>query len=594
MKQQSLFRHGRISLLTVFYGSILLLLSVTVCALSFRQKKGELLSEVNIRLTQAGNAYQHLTDQFWAMYLPLYENKSEDYRLLQNYASTESEAELTPVERYELSEVLARLVVRDERIKWVAVYSPHRTINYIYYASSIDGTGTGVLSVLPENFPFSEQIKRKSSLMEIYGEVWSEDSRVNGTLAIAGGMPGLSGGVLMFGCDTSQITQITTENLQFESLQFGILSSSGELLYFTGSQPCSLPEEIIVNGSGVFETETGRWYAAVDPYTRESGTVYYMIEWRELFWSASSNARTLLLVILLLAAVSVVLFGAQLHQISSEVSRIQQGLVSLGEKQLDVRIEGRFRQTELAQIAASINQMAAKLKENIDKAYYYQIKHQQAEMQELQSKFNPHFLYNSLDLFRARCYENGDDETAELITQTASIFRTFIGTQTFIPLQQELAFSQRYLAIYRARYSDAMQVLYDIDTEVLEYGIIRNVLQPLIENYFSHGIDPSRQDNVLLFRGYLLNETTYVLSVEDNGFGMDEEALQTLNVRLQEPIATEKESYGLKNLHQRLQLYYGPGCGLHLRSNPDGGLIAEMRVLRRTPEQEEKDEDRIR
>ena len=80
-----------------------------------------------------------------------------------------------------------------------------------------------------------------------------------------------------------------------------------------------------------------------------------------------------------------------------------------------------------------------------------------------------------------------------------------------------------------------MQILYDIDKEVLQYGIIRNVLQPLIENYFAHGFDPSRQDNILQFRGYIRDEDTYVLTVEDNGFGMEEDALQTLNAPLQEP-----------------------------------------------------------
>ena len=113
-----------------------------------------------------------------------------------------------------------------------------------------------------------------------------------------------------------------------------------------------------------------------------------------------------------------------------------------------------------------------------------------------------------------------------------------------------------------------------------------DVLQPLIENYFAHGFDPSRQDSILQFRGYIRDEDTYVLTVEDNGFGMEEDALQALNAHLQEPIATEQESYGLKNLHQRIQLYYGPKCGLVIRKNPTGGLIAELCVLRKKPEED--------
>lgn len=486
---------------------------------------------------------------------------------------------------HDISSVLAQLTIRDDRIHWIAAYSPLRKVNYIYYASSRDGTGVGTMEVLPMDFPFMEQMLNKSSLMEIYGQIDSGDPRLANTIAVAGGTPALSKGVLLFGYGISQIQQLAEENLPLSSLQFEILGNDGQLLYNSGKEHVELPDAVIQNGSGVFQTDSGRWFAAVDPFTERGGTVYYTISWQELFLRSNANTPQLLIAILLLSALSILVFCLTMRAINREVRTIQEGLNALGQNQLDYRIGGNFYQAAFADIAHSINKMAESLKENIDKAYYYQLKHKEAEMQELQAKFNPHFLYNSLDVFRARCYENGDDETAELIAQTASVFRGFIGAQTFIPLQQELAFSQRYLAIYRARHNDAMQILYDIDKEVLQYGIIRNVLQPLIENYFAHGFDPSRQDNILQFRGYIRDEDTYVLTVEDNGFGMEEDALQALNTHLQEPIATEQESYGLKNLHQRIQLYYGPKCGLVIRKNPTGGLIAELCVLRKKPEE---------
>ncbi len=589
-KAQPIRQRGNIFLLVgIFYWSLLILMSVFVCTLSYQQKKSEILADVNIRLTQVGSAYQNLTDQFWVSYLPIFENKTTSYRLLRDYFAVPDEDGLTPVEMHDISNVLAQLAVRDDRIQWIAAYSPVRKVNYIYYASSRDGTGAGTMEtmeILPADFPFMEQMLNKSSLMEIYGEVDSEDPRLADTIAVAGGTPALSKGVLLFGYGISQIQQLAEENLPLSSLQFEILSNDGQLLYNSGTEHIELLDEVIQKGSGVFKTDSGRWFATIDPFTERGGTVYYTISWAELFWKSNTNTPQLLIAILLLSALSVLVFGLTMRTINREVHTIQEGLNALGQNQLDYRIEGNFYQAAFTNIAQSINKMAESLKENIDKAYYYQLKHKEAEMQELQAKFNPHFLYNSLDVFRARCYENGDDETAELIAQTASVFRGFIGAQTFIPLQQELAFSQRYLAVYRARHNDAMQILYDIDKEVLQYGIIRNVLQPLIENYFAHGFDPSRQDNILQFRGYIRDEDTYVLTVEDNGFGMEDDALQALNAHLQEPIATEQESYGLKNLHQRIQLYYGSKCGLVIRKNPTGGLIAELCVLRKKPEED--------
>lgn len=572
-------------LIGAFYWIILILTSLFVCALSYEQKKSEILADVNIRLTQVGNAYQNLTEQFWESYLPIFENRTTSYLLLRDYFAVPDDDGLTPVELHDISNVLAQIVVRDDRIQWIAAYSPVRKVNYIYYAASQTGTGVGIMEALPDDFPYMEQMQQKNNLMEIYGEIESERSQLRNTIAVAGGTPALTKGVLLFGYGISQIQQFAKENLPLESLQFEIISNEGRLLYHSGEEHIELPEEIFQAGSGVFQTDTGKWYAMVDPFTTRGGTVYYTIDWKELFLKSNASMPQLLTAILQLSALSILVLCLVMRTIQREARRIRDGLDALGQNQLDYRIGGNFYQAAFADIAHSINKMAESLKENIDKAYYYQLKHKEAEMQELQAKFNPHFLYNSLDVFRARCYENGDDETAELIAQTASVFRGFIGAQTFIPLQQELAFSQRYLAIYRARHNDAMQILYDIDKEVLQYGIIRNVLQPLIENYFAHGFDPSRQDNILQFRGYIRDEDTYVLTVEDNGFGMEEDALQTLNAHLQEPIATEQESYGLKNLHQRIQLYYGPKCGLVIRKNPTGGLIAELCVLRKKPEE---------
>lgn len=572
-------------LIGAFYWIILILTSLFVCALSYEQKKSEILTDVNIRLTQVGNAYQNLTEQFWESYLPIFENRTTSYLLLRDYFAVPDDDGLTPVELHDISNVLAQIVVRDDRIQWIAAYSSVRKVNYIYYAASQTGTGVGIMEALPDDFPYMEQMQQKNNLMEIYGEIESERSQLRNTIAVAGGTPALTKGVLLFGYGISQIQQFAEENLPLESLQFEIISNEGRLLYHSGEEHIELPEEIFQAGSGVFQTDTGKWYAMVDPFTTRGGTVYYTIDWKELFLKSNASTPQLLTAILQLSALSILVLCLVMRTIQREARRIRDGLDALGQNQLDYRIGGNFYQAAFADIAHSINKMAESLKENIDKAYYYQLKHKEAEMQELQAKFNPHFLYNSLDVFRARCYENGDDETAELIAQTASVFRGFIGAQTFIPLQQELAFSQRYLAIYRARHNDAMQILYDIDKEVLQYGIIRNVLQPLIENYFAHGFDPSRQDNILQFRGYIRDEDTYVLTVEDNGFGMEEDALQALNAHLQEPIATEQESYGLKNLHQRIQLYYGPKCGLVIRKNPTGGLIAELCVLRKKPEE---------
>ncbi len=268
---------------------------------------------------------------------------------------------------------------------------------------------------------------------------------------------------------------------------------------------------------------------------------------------------------------------------------INDGLHQIGQNDLDHQLPVNFHQNGLPEIAQSINQMTIHLRENINRAYYYELKQREAELSELQSKFNPHFLYNTLEMLRSRCQLNGDDATADLITQLSAIFRGFIGSQTFIPMSEELAFSKRYLALFGARYEDRVQIRYDFDKEILKYGIIRNLFQPLIENYFVHGFDTSNEENYILLKGKSLDDKTMILIMEDNGSGMSPEDMEALNAKLHEPIQISTESYGLKNLHQRLRLFYGGDCGLTIYPNPTAakGISIQMTALKMTCEEYE-------
>ena len=267
--------------------------------------------------------------------------------------------------------------------------------------------------------------------------------------------------------------------------------------------------------------------------------------------------------------------------ISKEVSVIRDGLNEIGENNLDYQIPAHFNQSGLLEIAQSINRMTMSLKENINRAYYYELKQREAELSELQSKFNPHFLYNTLEMLRSRCYQNRDEATADLITQLSAIFRGFIGARTFVPLTEELTFSKHYLALFGARYEDKVKIQYDFDRDILKYGIIRNLFQPLIENYFVHGFDTSNEENYILFKGKSLDEERIILTVEDNGSGMTATEMAELNDKLHEPIQMDTESYGLKNLHQRLQLFYGEDYGLTIYPNPNGNKGLSIQIIAR-------------
>lgn len=579
VKRQIMMRNPVVLWLLISFLVMAGVIGVIACNFAYQQKRGEILSKLDIQLLQVANEYKDITEDFWAIYLPIFE-ETEDNDCLNNYFEEGEAGELSPMEKFELSKTLSHMAVRDESVQWIAVYSPERKVNYIYFSLGSS------LQTLPEDFPYMDELAEKRIQMEVYPK---EEVNVGEhhyqSIAIAGGTPGkMQSGSILVGYAVNQLEQLCKTQDGLETLRFDIFRN-GRVVFSSGKWMDWPTEEYEIGQSAIYEVGGEKWHVQVFDETLRGERICYAIKWSELFQNAIQSAVGILGITLLMATLAVAVCLTTLTSLTKEVNVIRHGLDILGKNQLSHRIEDKFNQPELASIAEAINQMSQSLQENIERTHEYEQRQIKSELQELQAKFNPHFLYNTLEIFRARCYQNGDEETADLIAQTAAIFRGFIGSRSFIPMQEELAFGKRYLALFRARYGESVKVMYDIDTEVLQYGIIRNVFQPLIENYFEHGYNPDNEENYILFRGRIRDEDTILFSIEDNGFGMEEAKLQALNEQLQHPIASEKESYGLRNLHQRLRLFYGDGCGLTLCSKEEPGLVIEMIIKRQKCEE---------
>lgn len=566
------------------YISVLLLISAIACYFSYTQRKSDILSNMEITFMQLDQDYKNTLDNFWQIYMPIYEKNNEVHNILGNYFTKDFTDKLSPIEKYDLTNALKQMLIRDNQAQWIALYSDNRDINYILFNTN------SALQEISADFPYLEDMNSKSTQMEIYGM----HPLVNGstpleTYAICGGVPfNMGSGKIIAGYSISALDQICQSSKSpLKTLEF-ILTTNDQVLY---------------HSEGVYSAE--KFYLPKDPYTglytstddvsmylhsEVCGTKTSMLRYQfsnwELFIYSHRNTPAILLIVLVFGLFSIYTYTLMLKQVSKEVNIIRKGLGEISKNQLTYQISTDLKQNGLHEIAESINLMANRLNENINRAYYYELRQKEAELSELQSKFNPHFLYNSLEMIRSRCFQSGDEATAELITQLSSIFRGFIGSRNFISLHEELAFSKRYLALFGARYKDQVQIRYDIDTELLQYGIIRNVFQPLIENYFVHGFDTTpAEENYICFRGKSFDEQTMILTVEDNGSGMTYSELECLNLTLQEPITIDTESYGLKNLHQRLRLFYGNDCGLYIMSNKDKGLSIQMKVMKMTLEE---------
>lgn len=582
-------RHNLFVLLTGIYLAILLLVCFIACFFSYRQRKELLISDMDYVYVQLEQEYANIVDNFWQLYMPIFEKGSTVYNSLLTYFTNPSGSGLTPFEKNELATALHQILLRDNQVQWIALYSDEREDNYIMF-----NTGRS-LRPLPEDFPYLAQLRQKNGNMEIYGtQPVSNGSETFHTFAICGATPFfMEGGKLMAGYSTSALKEICNQGRQASapgSLTWLLTTQNGggemEILFQSGNdyeeQEQYLPDKGV---TGNVATETGKkLYVRAKSCGNATSMLSYQVLQKEMMLYAHRNTPLILIIVLAFAFLSICIYAYMLRSIIREVELIRGGLMHISENHLNYHLPTDFRQNGFSEIAESINQMTDRLNENIRKAYYYELKQKESELAELQSKFNPHFLYNSLEMLRSRCYQSGDNDTAELITDLAGIFRSFIGSETFIPLPDELAFTRKYLSLFAARYRGQVQFFYDVDSDIMQYGIIRNLFQPLIENYFIHGIVASDdgEENYICIHGKSLDENMILFTVEDNGCGMSDDELRKLNDRINEPVSLSTESYGLKNIQQRLRLFYGDNCGLTITHNIKRGLSVQMRVLKIT------------
>lgn len=291
-------------------------------------------------------------------------------------------------------------------------------------------------------------------------------------------------------------------------------------------------------------------------------------------------------VAILVLGTSILCIAVYIRRLTGRVDVILNGMEEVETGNLQVRLDiNRSGGDELDTIADHFNDMCAKLEEYIQKSYTAEIEKKNAQMQALQSQINPHFLYNTLEAIRMRAICNNDREVGKMLYSMSVLFRSQLKENDWITVGQELDYCKQYLELFECRFQGIFQYEIDCPVELLGTKVIKFILQPLVENYFIHGI--RRQENDNLIRIQAKKQDGYLFfSILDNGLGMEMDAIEEKNRELQDCGLQEKEktAIGLANVNRRIRAVYGENCGISLKKNSIQGLEIIVKV------QMEKDE----
>lgn len=266
------------------------------------------------------------------------------------------------------------------------------------------------------------------------------------------------------------------------------------------------------------------------------------------------------------------------YSMSCMVSRPIQRLVNaMGEfeknaENFSYRAKGGSK--EIQALSQSFDHMVRQIQDLMNRVRQEEISLRKTELKALQAQINPHFLYNTLDAIGWLCEEERSRDAVEMVNALAKLFRISISRgHELITIEKELEHAGNYLKIQNFRYKNQFTYDFQVEEECLGYYCNKITLQPIIENAIYHGLDRMVDEGHIVVRVYG-EEDDVVLEVEDNGVGMTKEQCHSI---LQKELG-DVSGIGIKNVNDRIKIYFGEDYGIMIESEPDVGTKVKIRM----------------
>jgi two-component system sensor histidine kinase YesM len=229
---------------------------------------------------------------------------------------------------------------------------------------------------------------------------------------------------------------------------------------------------------------------------------------------------------------------------------------------------------EIGILGDRFKQMIEKINTLINREYKLEIENKTNQLKVLQSQINPHFLYNALQSIGTVGLKNNVPQIYSLVTHLSTIMRYGMNMEEdMVALTKEIIYTKAFLLLQKERFGNQFEYVIDVPDELQDVKVPKMVLQPIIENYFKHGFD-TRIGVGRLTVHCTKEGANLLVQIGDNGMGITEKRLNEINQKFEGMINNnEGTNIGLKNVYERLKLYYNGRATLQLQNQEKGGLL---------------------
>ena len=261
-------------------------------------------------------------------------------------------------------------------------------------------------------------------------------------------------------------------------------------------------------------------------------------------------------------------------RITAPIQELEKSVNALeaGELDAEVYMGGSY---EIRHLGRSISDMAKRIQTLMDDIVMEHESKRKSEFDTLQSQINPHFLYNTLDIIVWMIENEQKQEAVKVVTALARFFRISLSKGKSIPVRDELEHVRNYLMIQQKRFKNKFTYQIEAGPEVFPMASLKLMLQPLVENAIYHGMEFMDGDGEILIRVWQEGEKL-IFIIRDNGLGMTKEKAEGLLTGETHSVSGKGSGIGVKNVNERIRLYFGEGYGLSIFSEPDEGTTVQI------------------
>jgi len=306
-----------------------------------------------------------------------------------------------------------------------------------------------------------------------------------------------------------------------------------------------------------------------------SNKVDYTDTWIYVITDCSTYMNISIIMLLLIIAVAIIMaaaisssagkFSAKktaiIYQLIDALKQVEDGKLDIN---LDIESDDEFKS-----IGHSFNMMLGSIRHLIERHDKMALENNMAIVQMMESQFNPHFLFNTLESIRYLVKFNPKVADKTVVNLSKLLRYSIQNTVDTVRFKEEFDFVKRYIEIMKVRFGERLEFNDNISYEVKEVSVPKMIIQPIVENAVKYGFGENVEVLRIEISAYIEDEKLYII-VKDDGVGIDKDLLKDLVFNLNEKY-NSSDHIGLYNVHKRIELLYGIEYGLEINSEAGKG-----------------------